>query len=109
MKSISYLLFVLLLFLCPTQAAITLSSDGYHVHPGDNIQDAIQQAAANPTNKIVKVHAGEYRPHTKRQAMIWFNKRHEGVLLEAIGAVTLTAANPELSKTNEPSHPAVVN
>jgi len=59
--------------------------------------------------KIVKVHAGEYRPETKRQAMIWFNKRHNGIRLEAEGDVTLTAANPQLAKPSDPGFPAVVN
>lgn len=89
--------------------AIRLESDGYHVSPGDQIQDALQLAAANPTNKVVKVHAGEYRPNTKRQALIWFNKAHDGVRLEAVGNVTLTAANPQLSLASEASYPAVVN
>src|SRR6266699_624185 len=89
--------------------AITLSSDGYHVFPGDNIQDALQQAAENKTTKVVKVHAGEYRPDSKRQALIWFNKTHDGIRLEAEGPVTLTAANPELAAPSEPGYPAVVN
>ena len=38
--------------------AITSSKDGYHVFPGDNIQDALQQAAESKTNKIVKVPVG---------------------------------------------------
>src|SRR5207237_7789968 len=62
------------LFVIPVGAAITLSNDGYHVFPGDNIQDALQLAAENKTNKTVKVHAGEYRPKSKRQALIWFTK-----------------------------------
>ena len=99
----------LCLSLISTPAAVTLQSDGYHVYPGDNIQDALQQAATNKTTKVVKVHAGEYRPNSKRQAMIWFNKRHEGIRLEAVGEVTLTAANTQLATTNEPSFPAVVN
>lgn len=90
-------------------AAINYSADGYHVHPGDNIQDALNLAADNKTNKIVRVHAGEYRPHSKRQALIWFNKRHEGIQLLAEGAVTLSAANPTLATSQEPSFPAVVN
>src|SRR5882672_5050992 len=90
-------------------AAISLSEDGYHVFPGDNIQDALQQAAANKTNKTVKVHAGEYRPNSKRQALIWFNKMHDGVRLEAVGPVTLTAANPQISAAQTPGFPAVVN
>ena len=90
-------------------AAISLSADGYHVFPGDNIQDALQLAAANKTNKVVRVHAGEYRPTTKLQALIWFNKMHDGIRLEAAGAVTLTAANSQLALPSEPGFPAVVN
>jgi len=89
--------------------AITLSEDGYHVFPGDNIQDALQQAAENKTNKVVKVHAGEYRPSSKRQALIWFNKTHDGIRLEAEGSVILTAANSQLTVPSEPAFPAVVN
>ena len=69
-------------------AAIILSEDGYHVFPGDQIQDALQQAASNKTNKVVKVHAGEYRPNSKRQALVWFNNIHDGIRLEADGLVT---------------------
>jgi len=90
-------------------AAISLAGDGYHVFPGDNIQDALQQAAADKTNKVVKVHAGEYRPKSKRQALIWFNQAHDGIRLEAEGPVTLTAANPQLTLPSEPGFPAVVN
>ena len=97
----------------PVGGAVTLSKDGYHVFPGDNIQDALQQAAENKTNKVVKVHAGEYRPNSKRQALIWFNKTHDGIRLEAEGAVTLTAANAQLSAppggVAEPGFPAAVN
>lgn len=100
-------------------SAMTFSNGSYHVFPGDNIQDALRLAAENKTNKVVKVHAGEYRPTTKRQALIWFNKAHDGVRLEAEGAVTLTSANPQLavggtnstSPTNLPwpGFPAAVN
>src|SRR6266496_5810561 len=90
-------------------AAISLAQDGYQVFPGDNIQDALQHAAASKTNKVVKVHAGEYRPDGKRQALIWFNKRHDGIRLEAVGPVTLSAANSQLTVPSEPGFPAVVN
>lgn len=84
------------IFFCAAQihAAITLEVDGYHVRPGDRIQEAIELAARDKTNKVVKVHAGEYRPDSKRQAMIWFNKNHDGVKLEAVGEVTLSAGEP---------------
>src|SRR5262249_55150584 len=76
---------------------------------GDNIQEALQQAAENKTIKMVKVHAGAYRPDSKRQALIWFNKKHDGIRLEAEGSVTLTAANSELAAPSDPGFPAVVN
>ena len=88
---------------------ITLEPDGYHVRLGDRIQAALDQAATNTVQKTVWVHAGLYRPESKRQALIGFNRRHDGIRLVALGDVTLTAANPTLSATNEPSHPAVVN
>ena len=99
----------LVLSVAPLGAAIVLSEDGYHVYPGDNIQDALQQAATNKTTKVIKVHAGEYRPNSKRQALIWFNKAHDGIRLEAVGKVTLTAANLQLSLPSDPGFPAVVN
>ena len=77
--------------------AIELKQDGYYVSPGENIQDAIELAARNPTNKTVKVLAGIYQPKAKRQAMIWFNRAHTGVRVEALGDVKLTAENPELA------------
>lgn len=92
-----------------TFAAIVLRDTGYHVYPGDDIQDALEQAAGNSTNKTVIVHSGEYCPIRKRQAMVWFNKKHEGVRLMAEGTVTLTAANPALTTPQSPGFPAVVN
>ena len=90
-------------------AAVTLEPDGYHVRPGDRIQDALDLAATNAVQKTVRVHAGTYRPDSRRQALAWFNRRHDGIRLVAAGDVTLSAANPALSSTNETSHPAVVN
>lgn len=89
--------------------AFKLEPDGFHVFPGENIQDALQAAASHPVNKAVKVHAGVYRPDSKRQALVWFNRRHDGIRLEAVGDVTLTAANPEITDKNSPGFPAVVN
>ena len=101
----------MLLLILASQAgfAAALKEDGYHVFPGENIQDAVEAAARNLTNKTVKVHAGEYRPNSKRQALVWFHHKHDGVRLEAVGRVTLTAANAELSDPKSHSHPAVVN
>jgi hypothetical protein len=93
----------------PKCFSLDLRDDGYHVFPGDNIQDAIQQAARNQTNKTVKVHPGQYAPKSKRQALIWFNRSHDGIHLEALGSVVLSAANPELTSPQSPGFPAVVN
>jgi len=86
-----------------------LADTGQHVYPGGRIQDALDAAARNPVNKTVYVHAGTYRPTSRGQALIWFNARHDGITLEAVGEVTLTAANPEVADKAAPSYPAVVN
>lgn len=88
--------------------AIEWTPEGYIVRPGENIQDAIELAAKNHTNKVVKVLAGIYAPKAKRQALIWFNRAHSGVRVEAVGEVTLTAANAELAGKARTA-PAVVN
>jgi hypothetical protein len=82
---------------------------GYHVHPKGRIQDALEAAARDPVNKTVYVHAGTYAPPAKGQALIWFNARHDGITVQAVGEVILTAANPEISDPQAHSHPAVVN
>jgi Right handed beta helix region len=84
-------------------------ADGYHVYPTGRVQEALEAAAKDPAKKIVYVHAGTYRPTAKGQALVWFNARHDGITLEAVGDVTLTAANPEVADEHAPSHPAVVN
>lgn len=88
---------------------IGLEGSAYHVHPGQEIQEALELAARDPENKTVKVHAGTYRPRRHGQALIWFNERHDGITLEALGEVTLTAANPEIADPDAASFPAVVN
>lgn len=108
-RSVQLALLFLALFHRPCLAAVELRDGAYHVRPGDQIQDALQLAATNRAVKTVKVHPGTYRPHTKRQALIWFNKAHTGIRLEAIGDVTLTAANPDLAAPGDPGYPAVVN
>ena len=93
-----------------TGCADTVPDDGcYHVYPGASIQEAMERAALDPDRKCVRVHAGTYRPEVSGQALIWFNKRHDGITVEAVGEVTLTAANPQLADPNKPSYPAVVN
>ena len=81
----------------------------YRVSPGGSIQAALEAAAKDPVNKIVYVHAGTYRPAAHGQALIWFNRRHDGITLEAVGEVVLTAANPAIADRRAPSFPAVVN
>jgi hypothetical protein len=81
----------------------------YHVFPTGRIQDALEAAAKDPKNKTVYVHAGTYRPSARGQALVWFNARHDGVTLEAVGDVILTAANPEVADAEAASYPAVVN
>lgn len=83
--------------------------DGWHVFPGESIQDALRKAALDDQLKVVKVHEGMYRPDVPGQALIWFNRMHEGIKLEAVGTVTLTAANASLSDPSSRSHPAIVN
>lgn len=80
----------------------------YSVHPGASIQDALEAAARDPKNKTVLVHAGTYRPAARGPALIWFNRRHDGIRLEAVGDVLLTAANPDIADRRAPSSPAVV-
>ena len=66
-------------------------------------------AAGDPQHKVVRVHAGTYRPDRPRQTLIGFNAKHEGITLEGDGVVTLTAANPELADSTAASFPAIVN
>lgn len=81
----------------------------HHVYPSQDIQQVLETAARNPTNKTVLVHAGTYRPSRPGQALLWFNRHHDGIRLLAEGKVILTAANPDLANPSQASHPAVVN
>ena len=85
------------------------TTGSYRVHPNGRIQDALDAAAADPLHKTVYVHAGTYRPAARGQALVWFNARHDGITLEAVGDVILTAANPAIADNKAPSYPAVVN
>lgn len=82
---------------------------GRHVYPKDSIQDALEAAAKDTVDKTVYVHAGTYRPAAKGQALIWLNERHDGITVEAVGDVILTAANPDVADRLHPGFPAVVN
>ena len=81
----------------------------YRVFPGGDIQAALEAAAENREHKTITVHAGTYRPDSPRQALIWFNRRHDGIRLQADGEVVLTAANPDIANEADPGFPAVVN
>ena len=90
-------------------AAAAAKSGGRHVYPKDSIQDALEAAAKDRVDKTIYVHAGTYRPASKGQALIWLNERHDGITIEAVGDVVLTAANPEIADRLHPGFPAVVN
>ena len=103
------IVFLASLFSCG-DTSIQLGPDGaYHVHPGDSIQQALELASGDSLHKTIKVHPGTYRPSRPGQALIWFNRHHDGIVLEALGQVVLTAANPDLADPTAPSYPAVVN
>jgi hypothetical protein len=93
----------------PTPVGVDPKTRSFHVYPKNQIQDALEAAAKDPVNKTVYVHEGTYRPSARGQALIWFNARHDGITLEAVGDVTLTAANPDIADSQAPSYPAVVN
>ncbi len=85
-------------------AAISFQTDGYHVHPGDRIQDAVQPAAANTTNEFVKVHAGEDRPEARRQALVWrIGQPMPAVTKTSSGQSALKSARVEVSSLSDGS------
>src|SRR6476659_4578345 len=97
-------------FFRPKSSALEADKNGiFHVFAGGDIQAALDAAAANSGSKRVQVHAGEYRPRRYGQALIWFNAVHDGITLEAVGDVILTAANPEVAAKTDAAYPAVVN
>jgi len=83
--------------------------DAWHVHPGQSIQAALDSAAATDGRRRVVVHEGTYRPDRPGQALIWLNRRHDGITLAAEGTVVLTAANSDIADRDAESFPAVVN
>ena len=91
------------------EAIFDSETNRYHVYPGDDIQATLEAAAKNKKHKTILVHAGTYRATSSRQALIWFNRRHDGIVLQAAGEVVLTAANPDIANKSDASFPAVVN
>jgi len=91
----------------PQQPPYAVNDGAYEVMAGQEIQGALDLAAADPLIDTVRVFAGTYRPSQFGQALIWFNASHDGIRLEAVGHVVLTAANPDLAPTSVQQ--AVVN
>ena len=61
------------------------------IFPGGDIQAALEAVARRPGKGTIRVHAGTYRPATAGQAFLFLNARHDGVTLEAVGDVVLSA------------------
>src|SRR5438105_415597 len=80
-----------------------------NVYPGGDIQEALERVARCPAKGTVRVHAGTYRPKAPGQAFLYFNRRHDGIVLEGVGDVTITGANPDKADPAAPSYPSVVN
>ena len=80
-----------------------------NVYPGSDIQAVLDEISNETGKKHVKVHTGVYRPRKHGQALIWLNKRHDGITLEAVGEVILTAANAKIANKKHEGFPAVVN
>jgi len=95
--------------LAPRKDRPLLVDSTYHVYPGDDIQEVLEIAAKDAANKTVIVHAGTYRPRRPGQALIWFNRTHDGITVQGSGKVILTAANPDLASKDAASYPAIVN
>ena len=93
----SFLLLAAAAAVRPGRVLARQQAPGHHVYPTGSIQEALEAAAGDATNKTVYVHAGTYRPSARGQALIWLNARHDGITLEAVGDVTLTAANPAVA------------
>src|SRR5260370_14293734 len=77
--------------------AYELKDGAHQVFPGDDLQAAVDLAASHPSVKVVKVHDGTYAPARPGQALVFLNRRHDGVRLEGVGRPVLTAANPSLA------------
>ena len=90
------------------ESAIAGMPEMLHVHSGEDIQTVMNNAADLGCRKVV-IHEGTYRPHKQRQALIWFNKRHEGLHVYAEGDVVLRADNSEVASDSASGYPAIVN
>lgn len=90
-------------------AAVALRDGAYQVYPGDDLQEAVDLAGANPECKVVRVHDGVYAPSHPGQALVSLNRAHDGVHLEGVGRPVLAATNLTLATPGRRSGAAVVN
>src|SRR4051812_2843939 len=99
-------IFLIFLALAGVGYFATALADGpsLDVFPGDDLQGAIDRAATL-TNKAVRVHAGTYFPKERSQALIHLNRRHDGIKVEAVGEVILSAQNPNVADPSAESFP----
>ncbi|HVV72116.1 MAG TPA: right-handed parallel beta-helix repeat-containing protein, partial [Verrucomicrobiae bacterium] len=102
-------LLCLLLGLASGTRAWELTSEAYRIGPADSIQEAVDAAATNATIKTVEFKEGIYLPQRPGPALVYLNRRHDGLHLKALGRVTLTAANSQLASPSNPASPAIVN
>ncbi len=89
--------------------AYDLRPDAYYVDPSDNLQRVLDLAATNPAQKTIKFQAGTYRPTAPGLALMYLNRRHDGLQLIGLGRPVLTAANTNVANPRAPSFPAIVN
>ncbi|MCA8997503.1 MAG: right-handed parallel beta-helix repeat-containing protein [Planctomycetaceae bacterium] len=75
----------------------------FHVHPGEDIQQALDQASRANENRRVIVHAGTYSPPLPAFAFLVLTSRHDGVELIAEGDVTLSARSEPSTPATSPS------
>ena len=88
--------------------------DIVEVYPRDDVQSVLDAAAetlrgAPSKSIVVRLHEGTYRPQQQGQALLRFNRQHDGITLEGVGKVVLTAANEEVAERGDAGFPAVVN
>jgi hypothetical protein len=86
-----------------------LKDGAYQVFPSDDLQEVLNVAATNNTVKLIRVHEGAYVPNSRRQALIYLNRRHDGIHLQGVGRPVLNAANPDIADRASSSYPAAVN
>jgi hypothetical protein len=92
-----------------TALGYELKDGAYQVFPNDDIQEAINSAATNTSVKRVEVHEGTYLPKHPGQALVYLNRKHDGVQLTGVGNVVLSAANPAVGNATNAGYPAIVN